>query len=186
VAWSTEQATRVHERRIFWEMSLDFFFTSSNFPQLLITWGAFFTAGTVTFLIQLYQNRKILSLIAFMRHCFPFDVWSAKTVRMDVKIYVIRKLTDFLILMPSMACIVAVSKFVSNSLRWLLPNYVEAHPTYLIIVGCSIVIFLVVEFSDYLVHYLEHRIPFLWELHKIHHSALFLKPLTTKRGHSLP
>jgi sterol desaturase/sphingolipid hydroxylase (fatty acid hydroxylase superfamily) len=123
-----------------------------------------------------------------MRHCFPFDVWSAKTVRMDAKIYVIRKLTDFLILMPSMACIVAVSKFVSNSLRWLLPNYVEAHPTYLIIVGCSIVIFLVVEFSDYLVHYLEleHRIPFLWELHKIHHSALFLKPLTTKRGHSLP
>jgi sterol desaturase/sphingolipid hydroxylase (fatty acid hydroxylase superfamily) len=26
----------------------------------------------------------------------------------------------------------------------------------------------------------------LWELHKVHHSADFLNPLTAKRGHSLP
>jgi sterol desaturase/sphingolipid hydroxylase (fatty acid hydroxylase superfamily) len=157
-----------------------------NFPTFLITWGTFFAAGIVTFLIQMYRNRQILSFRAFMRHCFPFNVWSTKTVHMDVKIYIVRKCTDFLFVTPSLASTALVSTIVSQSLRWLVPNYVVTRPTYLIIVGCSVAIFLVVEFSDYLVHYLEHRIPFLWELHKVHHSAVFLNPLTSKRGHSLP
>jgi sterol desaturase/sphingolipid hydroxylase (fatty acid hydroxylase superfamily) len=157
-----------------------------NFPTFLITWGTFFAAGIVTFLIQMYRNRQILSFRAFMRHCFPFNVWSTKTVHMDVKIYIVRKCTDFLFVTPSLASTALVSTIVSQSLRWLVPNYVVTRPTYLIIVGCSVAIFLVVEFSDYLVHYLEHRIPFLWELHKVHHSAVFLNPLTSKRGYSLP
>ena len=168
-------------------MSIEFFFHQFvNLPQFLITWGVFFTTGIVTFWIQLYQNRNVVSFWAFVRHCFPFDLRTSKTVHMDVIIYVIRKLTDFIIYIPSMVCLATVSKLLSNSLRWLLPDYVESHPTYLIIVGCSVVICLVVEFSDYLVHYLEHRIPVLWELHKVHHSALFLNPLTARRAHSLP
>jgi sterol desaturase/sphingolipid hydroxylase (fatty acid hydroxylase superfamily) len=157
-----------------------------NFPTFLITWGMFFSAGAVTFLIQMYRNRRILSFTAFLRHCFPFNFWTSKTVHMDIKIYVVRKCTDFLFVTPSLASTVLVSTFVNKSVRWLVPSYVVTRPTYLIVVGCSVVIFLVVEFSDYLVHYLEHRVPFLWELHKVHHSAEFLNPLTSKRGHSLP
>jgi sterol desaturase/sphingolipid hydroxylase (fatty acid hydroxylase superfamily) len=32
-------------------------------------------------------------------------------------------------------------------------------------------------------HYLSHRIPFLWEFHKVHHSATVLTPLTNFRVH---
>jgi sterol desaturase/sphingolipid hydroxylase (fatty acid hydroxylase superfamily) len=163
-----------------------FFHQMVNLPAFVVTWATFFGAGIVTFLFQLYRNRQNISFMAFMRHCFPFDPWSTKTVHMDIKIYVIRKFTDFLFLIPSVACIAAVSEFVSNRLKWMVPDYIVTRPTYPIIVGCSVIIFLVVEFSDYLVHYLEHRIPSLWELHKIHHSALLLNPLTTNRGHSLP
>lgn len=34
-------------------------------------------------------------------------------------------------------------------------------------------------------HWLQHKIPFLWELHKVHHSAEVLTPLTSIRGHPL-
>ena len=45
--------------------------------------------------------------------------------------------------------------------------------------------FLVYSFADFLFHWLCHRVPFLWELHKIHHSATELTPLTTYREHPL-
>lgn len=50
---------------------------------------------------------------------------------------------------------------------------------------CSLVVFLVVDFANYLTHYLQHFVPVLWELHKVHHSATTLTPFTTERMHPL-
>jgi sterol desaturase/sphingolipid hydroxylase (fatty acid hydroxylase superfamily) len=41
------------------------------------------------------------------------------------------------------------------------------------------------DIGHYCSHYLLHRIPALWELHKVHHSAEVLTPLTNYRGHPL-
>jgi sterol desaturase/sphingolipid hydroxylase (fatty acid hydroxylase superfamily) len=39
------------------------------------------------------------------------------------------------------------------------------------------------DFGAFFSHYLQHKIPALWQFHKVHHSALFLTPLTTARFH---
>jgi sterol desaturase/sphingolipid hydroxylase (fatty acid hydroxylase superfamily) len=44
-------------------------------------------------------------------------------------------------------------------------------------------LFLAYEFGYWLDHYLSHRIPFLWEFHKVHHSAEVLSPVTVFRVH---
>ncbi len=44
-------------------------------------------------------------------------------------------------------------------------------------------IYLAHEFAYWLDHYLSHKIPFLWEFHKVHHSAEVLTPLTLFRVH---
>ncbi|MEI7805905.1 MAG: sterol desaturase family protein [Hyphomicrobiales bacterium] len=46
-------------------------------------------------------------------------------------------------------------------------------------------LFLAYEFGYWFDHYLKHRIPALWELHKVHHTAEVLSPLTTFRMHPL-
>lgn len=46
-------------------------------------------------------------------------------------------------------------------------------------------LFLAYEFGYWLDHYLKHRVPALWELHKVHHSANVLTPLTVFRIHPL-
>ncbi len=46
-------------------------------------------------------------------------------------------------------------------------------------------LFLAYEFGYWLDHWLKHRIPMLWELHKVHHTAEVLTPLTTFRMHPL-
>jgi sterol desaturase/sphingolipid hydroxylase (fatty acid hydroxylase superfamily) len=47
----------------------------------------------------------------------------------------------------------------------------------------TVMVFLAYELGYWLNHYLAHRIPFLWEFHKVHHSATVLTPLTNFRVH---
>lgn len=47
----------------------------------------------------------------------------------------------------------------------------------------TVMLFLAYELGYWIDHYLKHRIPFLWELHKVHHTAEVLTPLTSARMH---
>ena len=44
-------------------------------------------------------------------------------------------------------------------------------------------LFLAYELGYWVHHYLCHRVPFLWEFHKVHHTANVLTPLTVFRVH---
>jgi sterol desaturase/sphingolipid hydroxylase (fatty acid hydroxylase superfamily) len=47
----------------------------------------------------------------------------------------------------------------------------------------TICLFLAYELAFWVDHYLSHRIPFLWEFHKVHHTAEVLSPITNFRVH---
>ena len=47
----------------------------------------------------------------------------------------------------------------------------------------TITLFLVSDFTRYWLHRFLHTIPFLWEFHKVHHSAKVLTPITFYRVH---
>lgn len=49
----------------------------------------------------------------------------------------------------------------------------------------SLLVLLAVDFVSYLVHFLYHKVPFLWEFHKVHHSARVLTPVTSFRTHPI-
>jgi sterol desaturase/sphingolipid hydroxylase (fatty acid hydroxylase superfamily) len=58
-----------------------------------------------------------------------------------------------------------------------------AAPDIVLRAGMTLLIFLTYEFGYWLDHYLSHRIPFLWEFHKPHHTAQVLTPWTVWRVH---
>jgi len=49
----------------------------------------------------------------------------------------------------------------------------------------TLALFLAYEFGYWVDHFIKHRVPALWELHKVHHSANVLTPLTVWRLHPL-
>lgn len=49
----------------------------------------------------------------------------------------------------------------------------------------TVVLFLAYEIGYFVDHYLKHRVSFLWELHKLHHTADVLTPLTNFRNHPI-
>ena len=71
--------------------------------------------------------------------------------------------------------LVAMIGHVSPS---LLPEIVQR-------AGVTAILFLGYELGYWIDHLLKHRIPALWELHKVHHTAQVLTPLTTFRLHPL-
>lgn len=51
--------------------------------------------------------------------------------------------------------------------------------------GLTLALFIVDDFLRYIVHYQFHRVPELWEFHKVHHSAEVLNFATAERHHPL-
>lgn len=47
----------------------------------------------------------------------------------------------------------------------------------------SLVTLLCYDFVFYVIHFTMHKVPFLWAIHKVHHSAEVLTPLTRYREH---
>ena len=47
----------------------------------------------------------------------------------------------------------------------------------------TLILFLAYELGYWVDHYLKHRIPLLWEFHRVHHTAEHLSPLTNFRVH---
>jgi sterol desaturase/sphingolipid hydroxylase (fatty acid hydroxylase superfamily) len=47
----------------------------------------------------------------------------------------------------------------------------------------TVLLFLAYELAYWIDHYLSHRIPVLWDFHKVHHTAEVLSPLTNFRVH---
>jgi sterol desaturase/sphingolipid hydroxylase (fatty acid hydroxylase superfamily) len=47
----------------------------------------------------------------------------------------------------------------------------------------TLAIFIAYDLGRFLSHYALHRLPFLWEIHKVHHSAVVMTPMTAYRLH---
>jgi sterol desaturase/sphingolipid hydroxylase (fatty acid hydroxylase superfamily) len=58
-------------------------------------------------------------------------------------------------------------------------------PEFLLRAGKTLLLFLAYELGFFVDHSLKHRVPALWALHKTHHSAEVLTPLTNFRVHPL-
>jgi sterol desaturase/sphingolipid hydroxylase (fatty acid hydroxylase superfamily) len=87
-----------------------------------------------------------------------------------------------------LAWAVISSKFISHVVAGALADTfgVRAKPGLNDFVSRSIVtvsLFLAYELAYWIDHYLSHRIPLLWEFHKVHHTAEVLSPLTNFRVH---
>ena len=48
-----------------------------------------------------------------------------------------------------------------------------------------LVAFLLLDFARYGVHYLDHRVPFLWHFHRVHHSSEKLNATSGLRMHAV-
>jgi len=136
--------------------------------------------GTIVWWLRLRQR---CSLVSFL---FPRSIWLHRSALLDYKLMFVRALIRAALLGPFVVSSLAVAVAVKG---WLMA---AAGPGPGGGIGRTVVAglftlcaFMAEDFARFLVHLLAHRIPLLWELHKVHHSAEVLTPFSVYRTHPI-
>lgn len=121
---------------------------------------------------------------AFARVAFSRHLWAHRSSVLDLKLFFFATFFNALGILG----IFAVSLSASASTQWLLGHAIAPAPqaaaaSITITVVMSVLYWVMFDLGYWFAHWLMHRIPVLWEFHKLHHSAEVLTPLTEFRQH---
>lgn len=149
-------------------------------PAARLWWG--YLAGALALAALAWAlggGRGWRSLLAF---CFPGDVFGHPSARLDYKFFLVNKASFGFFLAP----LVAVEPTASTWAHDLLAGErggLGLEGGFAAVVACTAALLLAFDFGIFVTHWLQHRVPWLWEFHKVHHSAETLTPVTNYRMH---
>ncbi len=126
-------------------------------------------------------KRKNKSIVQYL---FPKKVWLHPSAKMDYSIFIINGLISSLLIIPFMvssASIFSMSYKMLQSLFGTASQLDLSESTSILLY--TLLLWLFSDFTRFLAHYIMHKIPSLWEFHKVHHSAEVLTPFTQYRSH---
>lgn len=127
------------------------------------------------------------SLKGFARYAFQPRIWLHKSALLDYQLFVVNRVIRLLFLLPAMLSMVPIAIGLSELLSSITGKsvlFAQSNEAVVIAVF-TLLLFLTDDFTRFLLHYALHKIPFLWDYHKVHHSALVLTPMTVYRSHPL-
>lgn len=124
---------------------------------------------------------------AALHKIFDRKVFFAPSAWADYKIFVINRLFTFFVspLLLSQVAIATAIYFALHGVEFLRPGQFQNIPNAVIVGLFTLTLFVIDDLSKYLLHRWMHRFPLLWALHKVHHSATVLTPVTVYRVHPL-
>jgi sterol desaturase/sphingolipid hydroxylase (fatty acid hydroxylase superfamily) len=137
-------------------------------------------------LVTRRRNNRSVSYRAMARALFPSWLYRNASFRADVGFF----LFNILAFGALFGWALFSSSVISRNVATTLTNYLGAAPP----LGLPAVLanalataglFLAYEFAYWFDHYLSHRVGWLWEFHKVHHTAEVLSPLTNFRVHPI-
>ena len=124
---------------------------------------------------------------ALRRFLFPQEVWSHASAWLDIRYFFFHQ--TFRVLLYEGALIAAVSAVVFERSSTFLLHLSGQSPALAseLVWGLELVYALLAvllsDFVAYAIHVYQHKNPFLWEFHKVHHSPPVMHPLTNYREH---
>ncbi|NRA69855.1 MAG: sterol desaturase family protein [Gammaproteobacteria bacterium] len=135
-------------------------------------------------IIAYFQFNRSFNLNKFSRYLFNKKIWLAPSARQDYAILVINKLIKNILLLPIIITMAPIAIGFSGLLEQVFGTmeFLAVSPLTVSIIF-TVILFVFDDFSRFLLHYLLHKIPALWEFHKVHHSAKVLTPMTIYRSH---
>ena len=122
-----------------------------------------------------------------LRQVFDRQVFFSRSARADYKIFVINRIFTFFVspLLLSQVAIATAIYFALHEVHFLYPGQFGDVKPGVIVALFTVTLFVLDDLSKYLLHRWMHHLPMLWALHKVHHSATTLTPITVYRVHPL-
>ena len=146
--------------------------------------GSILVSAVIVFL-RSERDRTVREFGAFM---FPRDILSHPSARADILFWITRKLVMLPLTLPAGVTVAASIGYLTH--RGVLAVFgplgtPATHPGPVALVLFTVSMLLAYDLSYYAYHSLQHRLPILWELHKVHHSAEVMIGTTKDRVHPI-
>jgi len=132
----------------------------------------------------LYRRRE--GREGFLSFCFPREVWGHPSAWLDVRYFFVHQTLRVWIYGALVVSIsLGTAGLLEAPLRWLLPGADAglAPPSPAQRAILTLVSVALVDLAQFATHMLQHRVPLLWEFHRVHHSPPVLHPLSNYREH---
>ncbi len=157
-------------------------------PHRRIHWFYLVVALLVARILYLLSrnDEQNKSLVGFFGYIFPKSVYLHPSAVNDYFYFYANNLLKISIILPLFSVLsINITTLVSGYLNNLSPIYQNtvSGSNIALAIFFTVTIGLVSDLSIFLAHYLQHRVPILWEFHKVHHSAQVLTPITVYRMH---
>lgn len=122
----------------------------------------------------------------FVRYLFPREVWWHPSARVDYLYLVVDSVVLGVLILPWLGSTTAGRLFGEKLAAALVARgAADFGPTWLLPLLLAVALAVALDLALWLVHWAQHRVPLLWEFHKVHHSAEVLTPITVYRMHPL-
>lgn len=131
-----------------------------------------------------YRKGRPVRLRLLLRALFPKHIMISRSSLMDAGYFYFNVFIFGLVFGWALLSYGMLSRAVFDLLTAVFgPTRPSALPGFVSRSIITVMLFLAYELGYWVNHYLSHRIPFLWEFHKVHHTATVLTPLTNFRVH---
>lgn len=144
-----------------------------------------FSVFFVWFILILTGEKKPFSYMK--EHLFNKKILFHPSSLFDLKMFFLNNFIKFICLSFFASFLLSSHSISVSFLSILRKNFGEIQPItqnlWVIRLSYTLFTFVLLDFLRFFQHYLMHRVPLLWKIHKVHHSAEVLTPLTLNRMH---
>jgi sterol desaturase/sphingolipid hydroxylase (fatty acid hydroxylase superfamily) len=151
-------------------------------PGYVLAPGMLIVASALTILYRYLSQNRRYTLAEIAEQTFAISGWKSKSALLDIVVYGVGRVVPVL---ATGAYTILLAGGIAALAQPLIGTADPIEPGLpgLVAMGLILVVFL--DFGDYVAHFMLHKVPILWEIHKVHHSATFLSPVTSFRNHPL-
>jgi sterol desaturase/sphingolipid hydroxylase (fatty acid hydroxylase superfamily) len=155
----------------------------------LLAPGLLLLTALASAVIAYWRTVEHKSFRDFFDFVFPREVILHPSARADALFWITRKaIMPFLFIPAGITFVVAVGYVTHQAIGGLFhiqAPLISGPAGPVTIVIFTVTMLVAYDISYYLYHVAQHRFPFLWELHKVHHSAEVMVGITKDRVHPL-
>jgi sterol desaturase/sphingolipid hydroxylase (fatty acid hydroxylase superfamily) len=152
-------------------------------PTRRLFWLSIISSVMLVLLVLKLQGRRLNWRM--LRHVFLSKrYWLNSSTRTDLRWFSVNCGVKAILATIFLGSQLVITMAVALALQSEFGTFsATALPWLTIAIIYTLVFFVAEDFSRFLLHVAMHRVPFLWQLHKVHHSATTLTPLTVHRVH---
>jgi sterol desaturase/sphingolipid hydroxylase (fatty acid hydroxylase superfamily) len=152
-----------------------------------IFWGYLLSSLLLAVAVHAYlrRHRPETTPNSLFAYLFPKKIYLHKSAIADYQFFLVDRAV-FVLLFPLLAFLVspmadAVTAALTRQFGAIAAPWSAA--SLWMLIGVTLLQILWIDFMVFYVHYIFHKVPALWEFHKVHHSAEVMTPLTAYRVH---